>query len=95
MSRVAAAKVKEKGHGCRLEYTPARLGQCIRRHAEQSESFREKYRWRAGVEGTISRLKHWLGLIALRVRGMKAVRFVAVLRALGLNIRRCAAAMAG
>lgn len=85
----------EKGHGYRLEYTPARLSQCIRRHAEQSESFREKYRWRAGVEGTISRLKHWLGLIALRVRGMKAVRFVAVLRALGLNIRRCAAAMAG
>ena len=39
----------------------------------------------------MSRLKHQMKLACLRVRGMKAVAYVVLLRALGLNIRRCSA----
>lgn len=49
------------------------------------------HRGRAGIEGTISRLKHQMGLANVRVRGMMAVSYAVLLRALGLNIRRVAA----
>ena len=49
------------------------------------------YRWRAGIEATMSRLKYQMNLAHLRIRGMPAMRYVVNLRALGLNIRRCAA----
>ena len=42
----------------------------------------------------MSRLKHQLRLAHLRVRGMSSVTYTVVLRALGLNIRRCAPFMA-
>ena len=58
---------------------------------DRSESFRRRYRWRAGAEATMSRLKHQMNLRALRVRGMEAMTYVTVMRALGLNVRRCAA----
>ena len=63
-----------------------------RRKREQDAAFKERYRWRAGIEGTMSRLKHVLGMAALRVRGYAAVRYEAFMGALGLNILRCAAA---
>ena len=55
---------------------------------------REKYRWRAGIEGTNSHLKLDLGMDRLRVRGMKSVRLAVSFKALGLNIMRCARALA-
>ena len=58
---------------------------------EQSDAFRDVYRWRAGIEATMSRLKYQMNLAHLRIRGMPAMRYVVNLRALGLNIRRCAA----
>ena len=36
-------------------------------------------------------LKYQMNLAHLRIRGMPAMRYVVSLRALGLNIRRCAA----
>jgi len=39
----------------------------------------------------MSRLKYQMNLANLRIRGMPAMRYVVVLRALGLSIRRCAA----
>lgn len=39
----------------------------------------------------MSRLRHQMGLGALRVRGMKTVHYTTLLRALGLNVLRCAA----
>ena len=44
-----------------------------------------------GIEATMSRLKYQMNLAHLRIRGMPAMRYVVNLRALGLNIRRCAA----
>ena len=42
----------------------------------------------------MSRMKHQMNLAHLRVRGMPAMRYTVNLRALGLNIRRCAAVQA-
>lgn len=47
--------------------------------------------WRAGIEATMSRFKHQMGMARLRVRGMVEVTYAAMLRALGLNIHRVAA----
>jgi hypothetical protein len=77
----------------RLQYTHDRLRQCRRRLARDSDEFRDRYRWRAGIEATMSRLKYQVGLARLRVRGMAAVQCAVFLRALGLNIFRCAAAL--
>ncbi len=74
----------------RLQYTHERVKQRARRLSEQSDAFRDRYRWRAGIEGTISRLKHQMGLAHLRVRGQGAVQYRVLLRALGLNIHRVA-----
>lgn len=62
-----------------------------RRLYKATEEFHEKYRWRAGVEATMSRLKHQMGLVRLRVQGMSKVRYVTFLRALGLNVYRVTA----
>jgi hypothetical protein len=75
----------------RWQYTHARVRQRARRLANASEAFRKRYRWRAGIEGTMSRLKHQMGMARLRVRGMAKITYVAMLRALGLNIHRVAA----
>lgn len=47
----------------------------MRRLADTSAEFRERYRWRAGVEATMSRFKHQMGMRRLRVRGMKQVSY--------------------
>ncbi len=62
-----------------------------RRLQDASEEFRQRYRWRAGVEATTSRFKHQMGMVRLCVRGMAKVTYAAMLRALGLNIFRVAA----
>lgn len=74
----------------RYQYSHDRVRQRQRRLQETSETFRQRYRWRVGIEATISRLKHQLGMARLRVRGMAKVRYAAFLRALGLNILRVA-----
>ena len=82
------------GEGRRFQYSYQRVEQRERRLHERSDAFKQRYRWRAGLEATISRLKHQLGLAHLRVRGMSSVTYTVILRALGLNIRRCAPFMA-
>ena len=47
-----------------------------------------KYRYRSGIEGTMSDLDRMTGLKHLRVRGMPQVRLAATLKATGLNILR-------
>jgi hypothetical protein len=67
----------------------ARLAQ--RRAFEKTAEFKERYRFRAGVEATMSQIDRRTGIKHLRVRGMKAVRFAATLKAAALNILRAAA----
>ena len=61
-----------------------------RRAREKTEKFRDRYRFRAGIEGTFSALDRLTGVKHLRVRGMPAVRFAVVLKVLGLNLLRAA-----
>ena len=61
-----------------------------RRAYEETPEFRERYRFRAGIEGTISAYDARTGVKQLRVRGLEAVRFCATLQGYGINIFRAA-----
>ena len=52
---------------------------------------RDRYRWRAGVEGAMSQYDRLTGVKRLRVRGLKPVRFCATLKAVGVNLYRATA----
>jgi len=62
-----------------------------RRSHQQSLEFADRYRWRAGIEGTMSAYDRLTGVKRLRVRGLKAVRFGATLKAVGVNLFRATA----
>ena len=76
-----------------LRYDDKTLRLAQRRVYEQTKEFKDRFRWRAGIEGTNSHLKSDVGAGRLRVRGMVSVRFTVTLKALGLNIMRCARAL--
>lgn len=59
-----------------------------RKHYEQSPDFKDKYRFRAGVEATMSEFDRRTGVKNLRVRSMKAVTFAVIMKAIGLNLLR-------
>jgi hypothetical protein len=59
-----------------------------RRAYQQTEEFRDRYRWRAGIEGAMSEYDRLTGVKRLRVRGLKAVRFCVTLKAVGVNLFR-------
>lgn len=74
-----------------LRYNEKVLRLTRRRAHERTDEFKDKYRFRAGVEATMSQLDRRTGIKHLRVRGMKAVRFAATMKATALNIIRAAA----
>jgi hypothetical protein len=76
----------------RVQYDQERLEMRQRRLKEKEPQFLDRYRWRAGIEGTMSRLKHVMGMVRLRVRTLAKVSYVVCLKTLGLNLFRCAAA---
>jgi hypothetical protein len=71
-----------------LRYDDKALRIARRRASQQSPQFKDRYRWRAGIEGTISAYDTRTGVKHLRVRGHKAVRFCATLKGTGVNIFR-------
>ncbi len=83
--------VKEGKKYYYLRFTDKEMRITKRRLHEQSEEFKDRYRWRAGVEATMSEYDRRTGVKQLRVKGRKAVRFCATLKALGINIFRAAA----
>jgi len=82
--------VTESKKGYLLRYTPKEAELTIRRQYEQSDEFKDKYRYRSGVEASISRFIHMTGARRLRYRGLKRVDYAARLKALGINIFRTA-----
>ena len=74
-----------------LRYTEKEMRLAMRRAYEQTDEFKDRYRWRSGIEGTMSEYDRRTGVKHLRVRGFKAVRFCATLKAVGVNILRAAA----
>jgi len=88
--RRAECPVKPGKKRCFLRFTDKDLRLARRRAAERDPEFRDKYRWRSGVEATMSELARKTGLKRLRVRGADAVRVCAKLKATGVNILRAA-----
>jgi hypothetical protein len=78
--------------GHKVDYTPKQLRLAKRRAAEDSDEFREKYRWRSGIEAVNAKLKRKFGMGRLRVRGLGRVRFAVTLKVLGWNIFQAARA---
>jgi hypothetical protein len=85
---VCPARPGKKHHY--LRYTEKEMRIAKRRAYEQTDTFKDRYRWRSGVEATMSEYDRRTGVKRLRVRGLKAVRFCATLKALGLNLLRAA-----
>ena len=61
-----------------------------RRAREHTPEFKDKYRWRAGIESTFSEMDKTTGIKRLRVRGLSAVGYCARLKAIGVNLFRAA-----
>jgi hypothetical protein len=74
-----------------LRYEEKAMRIAKRRATEQTTEFKDRYRWRAGVEASMSELDRRTGVKWLRVRGFKAVSFSATLKAIGINLFRAAA----
>jgi hypothetical protein len=83
--------VKSVRNGYGFSYDKKQVKMARRRAREKTPQFRDRYRFRAGVEATFSALDRLTGVKHLRVRGMPAVRFAVVLKVLGLNLLRAAA----
>jgi hypothetical protein len=73
-----------------LRYTSKEYRLARRRAMESTDDFIDAYRWRAGVEATMNEYNTLTGVKRLRVRGSKAVRYCATLKAAGLNLLRAA-----
>jgi hypothetical protein len=88
--RLSECPVKLGKNGAYLNYSAKQARLAQRRAREQTETFLDTYRWRAGVEATMSELDRLTGIKKLRVRGFGAVRFCAIMKAAGLNLLRAA-----
>jgi IS5 family transposase len=86
--RQSECAVKRGKKSCSISYDTKLLRLSRRRKREKEAAFTEKYRFRSGVEGTMSDLDRMTGLKHLRVRGMPQVRLSSTLKATGLNILR-------
>jgi len=89
--RQSDCPVKRVKQSATISYDAKALRLARRRSKEKTAAFREAYRYRAGIEGTMSDLDRLTGIKHLRVRGMTQVRVAATLKATGLNILRSAA----
>jgi hypothetical protein len=74
-----------------LRYDDKTMRIATRRAKERSPEFKDKYRWRAGIEATMSEYDRVTGVKRLRVRGFPAVRYCAKLKAIGVNLFRATA----
>lgn len=87
-SDIDRCPVNKGKKACYYRYKNKDIRLARRRKHEDSPAFKEKYRYRAGAEATMSEYDRRTGVKHLRVRGMKAVRFAAIMKAIGLNIFR-------
>jgi hypothetical protein len=78
----------KKRHYLRFDLKALRIAG--RRAREHTPEFKDKYRWRSGVESTFSEMDKMTGVKRLRVRGLSAVGYCARLKAIGVNLFRAA-----
>ena len=83
--------IKSVREGYGFPYDKKQVKMARRRAAEKTVAFTDRYRHRAGVESTMSAFDRLTGVKHLRVRGMEAVRFAVMLKAVGVNLFRATA----
>jgi hypothetical protein len=81
-------KPGRKRHYLRFDLKSLRIA--ARRAREHTAEFKDKYRWRSGIESTFSGMDKQTGIKHLRVRGLDAVGYCARLKAIGVNLFRAA-----
>jgi hypothetical protein len=81
-------KPGRKRHYLRFDLKTLRIA--ARRIREHTPEFKDKYRWRSGIESTFSGMDKQTGIKHLRVRGLDAVGYCARLKAIGVNLFRAA-----
>ncbi len=82
-------KAGKKNHYLHYDLKTMRIAN--RRAMEYSPEFKDKYRWRSGIEATFSEMDKKTGIKRLRVRGLPAVAYSARLKAIALNLFRATA----
>jgi len=82
-------KAGKKNHYLHYDLKTMRIAN--RRAMEYSPEFKEKYRWRSGIEATFSEMDKKTGVKRLRVRGLPAVAYFARLKAIAVNLFRATA----
>ena len=85
---------KHKKH-YRLKYSQKTLRLEGRRREQQTPAFKQTYRKRSGIEGSMSALKRKEGFGRLRVRGQLAVSTELYLKAAGRNLMQAARCIRG
>ena len=81
-------KPGRKRHYLRFDLKTLRIA--ARRAREHTTEFKDKYRWRSGIESTFSGMDKQTGIKHLRVRGLDAVGYCARLKSIGVNLFRAA-----
>lgn len=81
-------QTKNGPRGRRMIYSEKEIRLWQRRQYEGSAEFKDKYRYRSGVEGTNSRYIHMTGARRVRYRGQENVEFAETMKALGINMFR-------
>lgn len=86
-------QTKQGLSGRKLIYTKKEIRLWKRRQQENTPEFKDKYRYRSGIEGTNSRFIHMTGARRVRYRGQEKVEFAETMKALGINMFRVASYM--
>jgi len=86
----AECAVKKRKKGYFLSYSRKEVAVTLRRQYQQSDAFKNKYRFRSGIEATNSHYIHQTGARRLRYRGLKRVDYAARLKAIAINVFRAA-----
>jgi hypothetical protein len=86
MKETCQAQRGPRGH--KLFYSEKDIRLWQRRKFEDSPEFKDKYRYRSGIEATNSRYIHMTGARRVRYRGLKNVEFAETMKALGINMFR-------
>jgi hypothetical protein len=86
----SSCAVQKAKHGYRLLYNHNEADAASRRRYQRSAEFKDKYRYRAGIEATTSRYIHMTGARRMRYRGLMRIDYAARLKALGINMFRTA-----
>ena len=74
--------------GRKINYTKDSLKSHFRREYEESNEFKDEYRYRSGIEATNSRFIHMTSARRSKYRGLGKMRFGQKLKALAINVFR-------